>query len=51
MSEILLDKCPVCGSELDDIARIHPCPCGRVFCNNCHAEVDRKTLSFFQEID
>lgn len=41
---ILCGICPMCKAEIDELNKILPCPCGRVFCTNCHFEIDPKSI-------
>lgn len=43
-----MSKCKTCDTELDDFARVIPCPCGRFFCKNCGCQVDQFQLDFLK---
>lgn len=36
--------CPLCHHDIDSINDCFKCPCGRIFCPNCHGEFDKSEL-------
>jgi len=50
MKPTLLEKCKLCLTEFDDIARFTICPCGNWFCRNCGGQVEKDKTKVWEEM-